>query len=136
MEVVWGGEESQGLFQGNWITVEAKLVRAARRDHERSLEASGQGTEWSQLLGKGPQLDEGWGWLWGGCRPQTRVGGGPRSGGTEELAKLEVESGVTWQYPARARRMVTLDHYWEGTASELASPLPGPKFSGVSCSGL
>lgn len=28
--------------------------------------------------------------------------------------------------------MVTLDHYWEGTASELASPLPGPKFSGVS----
>lgn len=54
MEVVWGGGESQGLFQGTWITVEAKLVRASRRDHERSLQASGQGTEWSQVLGKGP----------------------------------------------------------------------------------
>lgn len=76
VEVVWGGEESQGLFQEIWITVEAKLVRAARRDHERSFRSFRARTEWSQLLGKGPQLDEGWGWLWGGVRPQTRVGGG------------------------------------------------------------
>lgn len=70
MEVVWGGGESQRLFQGNWITVEAKLVRAVRRDHERSLEASGQGAEWSQVLGKGPQLDEDWGRLWEGADPR------------------------------------------------------------------
>ena len=130
MEVVWGGGESQRLFQGNWNTVEAKPVRAARRDHERSLEASGQGTEWSQVLGKGPQLDEDWGRIWGGRRPQTREGGGLGMGG--ERNWLGQEWDLENKQPATARMMVTLDHYWEGTESELASPLPGPEFSGVS----
>lgn len=68
-----GGEYKRSSFgwgriseavSGNWITMQAKLVRAARRDHGRSLGAAEQGTEWSQVLGKEHQLDEDWGWLW------------------------------------------------------------------------
>lgn len=39
--------------------MQAQLLRAARRGHERSLEAAQSGTEWSQVLGKGHQLTEG-----------------------------------------------------------------------------
>ena len=75
--------------------MQAKLVRAARRDHERSLEAAGQGAEWSQVLGRGHQLDEGWARLRGGCSsPWARGGGSPGSGRMGELAKPEVESGI------------------------------------------
>lgn len=35
--------------------MQAKLVKAARRDH-RSLEVAEQGTEWSQVLGKDTSL--------------------------------------------------------------------------------
>lgn len=63
--------------------MQAKLVKAAKRGHERSLEAARQRTEWSQVLGKGHQLTE-------GSREDAAPRGAERGGG------LEVEEGESW----------------------------------------
>lgn len=98
--------------------MQAKLARASRRDHERSLEAAEQGTEWSQVLGKGHQLDGGWGQFWGGySSPWTRRGGRPGSGRMEEPAKPEVESGVIYS--------LSQPDSWAGKVLSLNWHVPG-----------
>ena len=97
VEAVSGRGESQRPSQGNWITVQAKLVGAAKRDHRRSLEATGQGTGWSQELGKVHQLAEGWHWLWALRRGQLPLDWGwgrTRGGRMRELAEQEADAGV------------------------------------------
>lgn len=59
IEAVWGRRDSLGLSQRSQITIQAKPVRAARRGHEKSLEAAQPRTEWGQVLGKGYLLTEG-----------------------------------------------------------------------------
>ena len=77
--------------------MQAKLVKAARRDHRRGLEGAEQGTGWSQALGTVHQLAEAWRCLRtpGGVRFSLDQGWGrPGGGRMGELAKEEVEIGV------------------------------------------